>query len=241
MVIAAGPPTFRRAADLIWGDMPGSPAQIDDLTADPRPNPHLQRPQLLGVFMAGLVVGGEGLGDGRERKACGGRISTSGGLGQFTCGGSVVQAHKATVDSASSVGLNGDIDRNLLDDGVALLTDDADAVDVLGDDLGGGLRLTLADGGGLLALLLDGGVPPGLNVARPRAPAEPDQRDRQRSQGQQAVRPRDQTHGAASPRHWRYSASRRVARPPHRRALAGSAQSLPWKKRQRSSSAHAPA
>lgn len=43
--------------------------------------------------MAGLVVGGKGSGDGRERNACGGRISISGGLGQFTGGGSVVQAH----------------------------------------------------------------------------------------------------------------------------------------------------
>lgn len=168
------------------------------------PSPLLQRPQLLGVFVAGLVVGGKGSGDGRERNACGDRISISGGLGQLTGGGSVVQAHKAMVDSASSIGLNGHIDGNLLDDGFALLANDADAVDVLGDDLDGGLRLTLADGGGLQALLLDGSVPLGLNVARALDPAEPDQRDRQRSQGQQAVRPRDQTHGAASPTHWRY-------------------------------------
>ena len=66
------------------------------------PDPRLQRLQLLGVLVAGLVVGGNGSGDGRERNACGGRISISGGLGQFTGGGSVVQAHKATVDSASS-------------------------------------------------------------------------------------------------------------------------------------------
>lgn len=46
-------------------------------------DPHLQRPQLLGVFVAGLVVGGDGSGDGRERNACGGRISISGGLGQL--------------------------------------------------------------------------------------------------------------------------------------------------------------
>lgn len=118
-------------------------------------DPRLQRPQLLCVLVAGLV-GGDGSGDGRERNACGGRISISSGLGQLTGGGSVVQAHKAEVDSASSVGLNGDIDRNLLDDGFALLSDDADAVDVLGDDLDGGLRLPLADGGGLQGLLLDG-------------------------------------------------------------------------------------
>jgi hypothetical protein len=55
------------------------------------PDPRLQRPQLLGVLVAGLVVGGNGSGDGRERKACGGRISISGGLGQFTGGCSVVQ------------------------------------------------------------------------------------------------------------------------------------------------------
>ena len=109
--------------------------------------------------MTGLVVGSNGSGDGRERNACGGRISISGGLGQFTGGGSVVQAHKATVDSASSIGLNRHIDGNLLDDGVALLADDADAVDVLRDDLDGGLGLTQADGGGLQGLLLGGGVP----------------------------------------------------------------------------------
>ena len=91
--------------------------------------------------MAGLVVGGKGSGDGRERNACGGRISISGGLGQLTGGGSVVQAHKATVDSASSIDLNGHIDGNILEYGVALLADDADAVDVLGDNLDGGLRL----------------------------------------------------------------------------------------------------
>lgn len=127
--------------------------------------------------MAGLVVGGNGSGDGRERNACGGRISISGGLGQFTGGGSVVQAHKAMIDSASSIGLNGHIDGNLLDDGVALLADDADTVDVLGDDLDGGQRLMLADGGGLQGLLLAGGVPPGLNVTRALNPAEADQRD----------------------------------------------------------------
>ena len=66
----------------------------------------MQRSQLLGVFVAGLVVGGDGSGDGRELNACGGRISISGGLGQFTGGGSVVQAHKTTVDSVSSVSLN---------------------------------------------------------------------------------------------------------------------------------------
>jgi hypothetical protein len=76
-----------------------------------------------------------------------------------------VQAHKTTVDSASSIGLYGHIDGNLLDGGVALRADDADAVDVLGDNLDGGLRLPLADGGGLQGLLLDGGVPLGLSVA----------------------------------------------------------------------------
>ncbi len=40
--------------------------------------------------MAGLVVGGNGSGDGRERNACGGRISISGGLGHTTIGSSVV-------------------------------------------------------------------------------------------------------------------------------------------------------
>lgn len=116
--------------------------------------------------MAALVVGGKGSGDGRERNACGGRISISGGLGQLTGGGSLVQAHKATVDSASSIGLNGHIDGNFLDDGVALLADDADAVDVLGDDLDGGLCLPLARGGGLQGFLLDGGIPLRLNVVR---------------------------------------------------------------------------
>ena len=79
-------------------------------------DPRLQRPQLLGVFVAGLVVGGDSSCDGRERNACGGRISISGGFGQITNGGSVVQAHKATVDSASNIGLNGHIDGYLLDD-----------------------------------------------------------------------------------------------------------------------------
>ena len=145
---------------------------IDGQTGSPDtschlPDPYLQRPQLLGVFVAGLVVGGNGSGDGRERNACGGRISISGGFGQLTGGGSVVQAHKATVDSASSIGLNGHIDGNLLDDGVALLADDSDAVDVLGDDLDGGLRLPLTDGGELQGLLLDGCVPLGLNELAP--------------------------------------------------------------------------
>ena len=169
------------------------------------PSPLLQRPQLLGVFVAGLVVGGKGSGDGRERNACGGRISISGGLGQLTGGGSVVQAHKATVDSASSIGLNGHIDGNLLDDGVALLADDADAVDVLGDDLDGGLRLPLADGGDLHGLLLDDGIPLRLNVACALDPAEADQGDAEHREGQQPVRPWNHAHDA-SPMHCRYSA-----------------------------------
>ena len=137
--------------------------------------------------MAGLVVGSNGSGDGRERNACGGRISISGGLGQLTGGGSVVQAHKATVDSASSIGLNGHIDGNLLDDGVALLADDADAVDVLGDDLDGGLCLPFADGSGLQGLLLDGCVPLGLSVARTLDPAEADEGDAERRSGRKPV------------------------------------------------------
>ena len=59
-------------------------------------------------------------------------------------------------------------------------------------------------------------------------------------QGQQPVWPGDQVHGVATPRHCWYSASRRLARPPHSLALAGAAQSWPWKKRQRSSSWQAP-
>ncbi|MDR0478738.1 MAG: LacI family transcriptional regulator [Burkholderiaceae bacterium] len=39
---------------------------------------------MLGVLVAGLVVGSNGSGDGRERNAYGGRISISGGLGQIT-------------------------------------------------------------------------------------------------------------------------------------------------------------
>ena len=58
-----------------------------------------------------------------------------------------------------------------------LLADDADTVDVLGDDLDGGLRLPLAGGGGLQGLLLDGGIPLRLNVARTLDPAEPNQGD----------------------------------------------------------------
>ena len=85
--------------------------------------------------MAGLVVGDDGGGNGRERKSFGGRIRISGGFGQLTGGGSVVQADKATVDSASSIGLDGNINGDLLNEGVALFSDDLDAVDVLGDDL----------------------------------------------------------------------------------------------------------
>ena len=123
---------------------------------------------------------------------------------------------------------------------LGLIADDADTVDVLRDDLDGGLRLPLADGGDLQGLLLYGGIPLRLNVARTLDPAEADEADAERRQGQQPVRPRNHAHDA-SPMHCRYSASRRVASPPHSRALVGSAQSLPWKKRQRSSSAQAPA
>lgn len=58
---------------------------------------------------------------------------------------------------------------------VALLADDADAVDVLGDDFDGGLGLLLANGGDLKGLLLDGGIPFGLDMARALHPAETDQ------------------------------------------------------------------
>ena len=105
-------------------------------------DPVLQGFQLLGVFMAGLVVGDDGGGDGRERKSFGGRISISGGLGQFTGGGSVVHGDKATVGSASSIGLVGHINGYFLNEGVALLSDDLDTVDVLCDDLDGGFGLT---------------------------------------------------------------------------------------------------
>ena len=47
-------------------------------------DPVLQGLQLLGVFMAGLVVGDDGGGNGRERKSFGGRIRISGGCGQLT-------------------------------------------------------------------------------------------------------------------------------------------------------------
>ncbi len=92
--------------------------------------------------MAGLVVGNDGGGNGRECKSFGGRISISGGLGQLTGGGSVVQADKATVDSASSIGLDGNINGDLLNEGVALFSDDLDTVDVTRDDLNGGFSLT---------------------------------------------------------------------------------------------------
>ena len=203
-------------------------------------DPRLQRPQLLGSLVAGLVVGGNGSGDGRERNACGVRISISDGLGQFTGGGSVVQAHKAAVDIASSIGLNGHIDGNFLEDGVALFADDADAVDILGDDLDGGLGLPLADCGGLQCLLLNGGIPLRLNVPRALDPTEADQGSGEQGKSQAAVWPRNQAHGA-SPMHWRYSASRRLTRLPHKRLFSGKAQSLPWKKRQRGNSAQAPA
>ena len=143
-------------------------------------NPVLQGLQLLGVFMAGLVVGDDSGGNGRERKSFGGRISISGGCGQLTGGGSVVQADKATVDSASSIGLNGDINGHLLDEGVALFSDDLDAVDVLGDDLNGGFGLL--DLHLRLGLLLCGrsSVPLGLNVTCALEPAEAEQSDAKR-------------------------------------------------------------
>lgn len=98
-----------------------------------------------------------------------------------------MQPQKATVDSASSVGLNGRIDGNLLDDGFTLLTDDADAVDVLRDDLDGGFRLLLADGGSLLGLLLDGCIPLGLSVTRALDPAESNESDAERWERQEAL------------------------------------------------------
>jgi hypothetical protein len=64
-----------------------------------------------------------------------------------------------------------------------LLADDADAVDVLGDDFDGGLGLLLANGGDLKGLLLDGGIPFGLHVARALDPAEADQGNGQSSDG----------------------------------------------------------
>lgn len=147
-------------------------------------DPVLQGLQLLGVFMAGLVIGDDGGGNGRERKSFGGRISISGGLGQLAGGGSVVQADKATVDSASSIGLDGNINGDLLNEGVALFSDDLDAVDVLGDDLDGGFGLTdLQLGLGLLLRGL-GGVPLCLNVTGALEPAEAEQSDGKRRQGQ---------------------------------------------------------
>ncbi len=137
-------------------------------------DPFLQGLQLLGVFMAGLVVGDDGGGNGRERKSFGGRISIAGGLGQLTGGGSVVQADKATVDSASSIGLSGNINGYPLNEGVALFSDDLDAVDVLGDDLDGGFGLLLCG---------CSGVPLGLNVTRALEPAEAEQSDAKRRQG----------------------------------------------------------
>ena len=107
-----------------------------------------------------------------------------------------------------------------------LLADDADTVDVFGDDLDGGLCLTFADGGGLQGLLLGGGVPFRLHMARALHPAEANQRDSQGRDGQPAVRPRNQVHGV-SPRHWWYSACRLVASPPHRRALEGLRKQVP--------------
>ena len=190
-------------------------------------DPILQGLQLLSVFVAGLVVGDDGGGNGRERKSFGGRISISGGLGQFTGGGSVVQADKATEDSASSIGLDGDINGYLLDEGVALFSDDLNAIDVLGDNLDGGLRLPGLQLGLGLLLCGRGGIPLRLNVIRALEPTEAEYSDAKRRQGQQPVWPGDEVHGAASPMHCRYSASRRVTRPPHSRALVSCAQSLP--------------
>lgn len=120
--------------------------------------------------------------------------------------------HKATVDSASSIGLSRHINGNILDDGFALLPDDLDAVDVLRDDLDGGLRLPLADGG----------IPLRLTVARTLDSAEANQSDAEHREGQQPARPRNHAYDA-SPMHCRYSSSRAGASPPHSRALAGGA------------------
>jgi hypothetical protein len=80
-------------------------------------------------------------------------------LGQFTGGGSVVQAHKATVDSASSIGLGWNIDGNLLDDGLALLADDANPVNVLGDKLNRGFGLFGLQLSGFQPLRGNGSIP----------------------------------------------------------------------------------
>ena len=62
--------------------------------------------QLLGVFVAGGVVVGNGGGDGRERNSRGGRISRSGGEGYGVACGRVVQPDKASIEKAISIGLN---------------------------------------------------------------------------------------------------------------------------------------
>lgn len=67
-------------------------------------DPGLQRSQLLGVFVAGLVVSGNGSGDSGECKARGERIGISGGLGQFTGGGSIVQVNRPGSRGVSQVG-----------------------------------------------------------------------------------------------------------------------------------------
>ncbi|CAG9261085.1 hypothetical protein BCEP4_2360004 [Burkholderia cepacia] len=90
---------------------------------------------MLGVFVTGGVVAGDGCGDGRERNARGGRISASGIAHRHVGGGAVVHAHKPNRNNAGAIRFAIHIDGNLLDDGVALLTDDLDTVDVLRDDL----------------------------------------------------------------------------------------------------------
>ena len=132
------------------------------------------------------------------------------------------------MDSASSIGLDRDINGYLLKEGVALFSDDLDAVDVSGDDLDGGFGLLDLHLGLGLLLCGCGGIPLRLNVTRALESAEAEQSDAKCRQGKQPVGPRNHAHGA-SPMHCWYSASRRLARPPHSLALAGAAQSLPWK------------
>jgi hypothetical protein len=127
---------------------------------------------LLGVFVTALVVGGDGSGNGRERKTFGGRIRISGGVGQLTCGCSVVQADKAAVDSASSIGLDGYINWDLLQNGVAPFADDLNAIDVLGHDLDGGFSLACLSLGSSQALLGSGTVTASLHMPGAGNPAQ---------------------------------------------------------------------
>ncbi|MBN2691757.1 MAG: hypothetical protein JXR43_07865 [Burkholderiaceae bacterium] len=72
----------------------GSATQRHRFSWDKPVGPFLTVERSVNRISSVAMMVGSVSGDGRERNACGGRISISGWLGQLTCGGSVVQAHK---------------------------------------------------------------------------------------------------------------------------------------------------